>query len=189
MLESFDGVKVGDKLRCVKEHSNISWIKAGDVIEVTGLCYGANDKVGVESGYSYISAIDANCFELVKEKDAVKFDMKTQPWFIHVESEEQFKAVDDWLLVNFGQRVGLASYCGARFLTNASTSGTVYDGVLYGWYAGDICADCKEIKLSFKTTVDLVSLPEAETPDQAEIKRLTKIIEDAQESLTKLSNP
>lgn len=189
MLKSFDGVKVGDKLRCTSEPFDTGSIKVGDVVEVTDIWPGVAGRLGIDTEEACISSINANCFELVKEKDAVKFDMKTQPWFIRIESEEQFKAVDDWLLVNFGQRVDLPYYGGVSFLTNASKSGRIYDEFIYvsdAEYAPD---GCKEIKLSFKTTVDLASLPEVETPEQVEIKRLTKIIEDAQENLAKLSNP
>lgn len=187
MLESFDGVKVGDKLRCVNANPNIIGLKFGDVVEVLDTWSGYNGRIGVDAGDHCISGIHANWFELVKEDD-MKFDMKTQPWFIRIESEEQFKAVGDWLLVNFGKRAEIYYSEYIAFLTNTSTSGTVCNGVLYAVHADDICDGCKEIKLSFKTTVDLVSLPEVETPEQAEIKRLTKIIEDAQESLSKLSN-
>lgn len=115
------------------------------------------------------------------------FNMKTQPWFIRINSQEEFDVVDKWLLDNHGVSLDCRWNGGHMVgLTNTTDSGHAYEDHIM-WYGSDDIGNIREeIKFSFKTVIDSVEFPEVVSEEQKEIERLTKIIEEAQQSLNKL---
>lgn len=115
------------------------------------------------------------------------FNMKTQPWFIRINSQEEFQAVQEWLIENHG--VSLDCRWNGDYmvgLTNTTDSGHTYGDHIM-WHGSDDIGNIREeIKFSFKTVIDSVEFPVVVSEEQKEIQRLTKIIEEAQQSLNKL---
>lgn len=133
-------------------------------------------------------------FEIVEEGKPM-FEMKTMPWYIRVNSEAEFNAAEAWLLENYGKNLGLKYYGYMKALTNAFKDGHVPDGDVM--YVGDISLETylssgkvKEIKLTFKTTVDKVEYPAVESKEQLEkketIEKLERNIEEAKRQIAKL---
>lgn len=174
------GFRVGlfhDVLRFGRESGDRLYLTNAPSIESMRICWNTENQ-GYTSSYS-----DATK-QILGEKNM--FDMKTQPWFILISSQEEFGAVNEWLLDNHGASLECEwnEDCMVG-LTNTTVSGNVVEHVM--WSDLDSIGNAgEEIRFSFKTVVDSVEFPEAVSEEKKEIERLTKIIEDAQKSLNKL---
>ena len=175
------GFRIGlthDILRLGRESGGKLYLTNAPNIENMRICWNTENQ-GYTSSHS-----DATKQILGEEK---MFDMKTQPWFIRINSQEEFGAVNEWLLDNHGASLECEwnEDCMVG-LTNTTVSGYVDDEHIM-WSCLDTIGNVgEEIKFSFKTVVDSVEFPEAVSEEKKEIERLTKIIEDAQKSLNKL---
>lgn len=119
--------------------------------------------------------------ELIKEKEEMKeFNLKTMPWWIKVENEEQSKAVQEWLFEQgMSWDSGDKELCPAAFkyLTNycdeVDDSGFMYFNYLLEQYTPD-----KEIKLSFSLKVQNVEFPLIKTEQEIQLEKLKEQIEE-----------
>lgn len=114
--------------------------------------------------------------EIENRRNKMKeYDMKTNPWFIRINDEEEHAAV-----VEFLKEKGyddIASYrSGINALTNACSDGSGIDGdVMWSSVAGKYLDDVrKEIVVNFKSTlsVDKVVYPDVESPTQQKMREL-----------------
>lgn len=116
----------------------------------------------------------------------MKFDMKTQPWFIRFSSEEEAALVDEWLEENFGEVLD----CYGEFIIGVSNTDNYGNISNYGLYWVDEVALTKtkryEIKLNFKTIVDSVEWPSVKSEKDLKIEELEKTIAEAQKKLQEL---
>lgn len=115
------------------------------------------------------------------------FDMKTQPWFIRINNEEEWDLAQQWLKENFGKACAATySPCYSYFLTNKDDTGYIGDHPMHG--RKESLAETKryEIKLTYKTVIDSVIYPEVETEQQKKIKELKETIRKAQEQIDAL---
>lgn len=187
--------KEGDKFRAIKdfgvvEKGSILVGKEGFTTK-DGLWYAGEGFVNLEN---YLNkGYGSECLELVEE-NKMKFDMKTQAWFINVDSIEQSIAAQQWL---FDQ--GFTWCTGSKtlnkfqigFFTNFlcwNENITIEpSGFMHSTYkTTNTVKGEKEIKLNFKTVVDSVEWPEVETEAQKELAKLQKQIEELSAQAEKL---
>lgn len=131
-------------------------------------------------------------FKLVKEEkeemqfDMKGFDLKAAPWFIRVANEQEYNAVREWV-----KDKGFKFIYSGDWYTGCE--GIIYDaeidgGKVYRLDAEDDINTLHEIKLTFKTVVDSVTLPEVKTEQQKQIEELEKTILLAKQQIETLKN-
>lgn len=115
------------------------------------------------------------------------FDMKTQPWFIKINSQEEFDLVQEWLIENYGSGLGCewTGHIPKEGVTNTTDSGRVCSRVMYYELDG-LRPRAQEIKFNFRKVIDNVELPDVKSEQELDIERLTEIINQAQETLNKM---
>lgn len=154
---------------------------------------------GINSWYNLCDGqegayFDLDCVvKLVKEEkeemqfDMKGFDLKTNPWFIRVNNEQEYNAARDWV-----KSRGLDfKYSGDYFKGLAAISNHLYsdgriDDYIYRCDVEDDLSEYQEIKVTFKTVVDSVTLPEVKTEQQKQIEELEKTILLAQQQIEEL---
>ena len=115
------------------------------------------------------------------------FNIKSDPWFIRVNSKQEFEVIQDWLQENYGCSL-ITSYNPAfEYLTNTSCTGQIEEAfVMHGRGNPLETTSRKEIKLTFKTTIDSVEYPEMETEQEIKMKQLQETIDKAARELKEL---
>jgi len=181
---------IGDKVVCVCR-DEYNWYKVGSEFTIRSdsfIDYEANTVCyRVEEFSDNNIWIQADHFNLVKEEPKQMFNIKTDPWFIRVNSEQEFDAVQDWLEENYGERMRANYGTYMKWLTNTQCDGYVSSKlVMHG--TGDPLKTTprKEIKLTFKTTIDSVQYPAVETEQQIKMKQLQETIDKAARELKEL---
>lgn len=116
-------------------------------------------------------------------QDTTMFDLTKERWFISTPTIEIYQAVVDWLagkglslhkMINKNEPVN-------EYGTEACLCGDfdqLTNGIIYGsldWFQSN--TDYKEIKISFKTAVDLVKYPKHKTAETESSKQM-KALED-----------
>lgn len=130
--------------------------------------------------------------EYIGEKEMNKFDLKTQPWWIRVDKEEESKAAQEWL---FEQGITWAdgsstvyNYPSLSFVSNLWDDGCINEGK-FMWFHGEETPhkSAQEIKLSFETTTKVANViyPEAEELVELNGKKYKK--SDLEAALSKLN--
>ena len=181
---------IGDKVVCVCRNDD-NWYKIGSEFTIRSDSFvdRTDDEVCylVEEFSNNKIWIQGNHFELIKEEPKQMFNIKTDPWFIRVNSEEEFEVIQDWLEENYGCSL-ITSYNPAiEYLTNTSCTGQTEEAfVMHG--AGDPLKKKtrKEIKLTFKTTIYSVEYPVVETEQEIKMKQLQETIDKAARELKEL---
>ena len=115
------------------------------------------------------------------------FNIKADPWFIRVNSKQEFEVIQDWLEENYGC-ILISNYSSAfEYLTNTASDGQVEEAfVMHGQGNPLETTSRKEIKLTFKTTIYSVTFPEVETEQQIKMKQLQETIDKAARELKEL---
>ena len=78
------------------------------------------------------------------------FDLKTTPWVIKINSQEEYEAAEKWLKREFGSSLDLTYYDYIAALTNVDADGYFHGKVLYMTKGADESTTRHEIKLSYK---------------------------------------
>lgn len=163
-----DKFKVGDKVRHIGLWDN--W--PDDSYEITEV-YQRFYSCGHSRSFSKIYE---SYFELVKESEM--FDMKKNPWYIKVNSQEEFNAVQEWLLNNFGDKFA-HHYQKGMCLSNTDYSGERLNKIV--WYIYEPKErDLLEIKFTYKTTIENVQFPVVESERQ---KKKLRELEEQQRKI------
>lgn len=130
--------------------------------------------------------------EYIGEKEMSKFDLKTQPWFIRVSSEEESKAAQVWL---FEQKLTWADgmclvhhYPSLSFISNLWRAGIINQGK-FMWFKEDEDPhkSAKEIKLSFETITKVTNVIFPETKKLVELNGKKYKKSDLEAALSKLN--
>jgi len=180
-------LKVGMRVVAVTDYPENSYYKritCGDFGTVTGsidhLIEVKFDGKGSESIYPWR-------VEPVTEEPKQMFNIKTDPWFIRVNSKQEFEVIQDWLQENYGTCLSSNYYSSMVYLTNSYADGGVReDFVMHGSSDPLEKQALKEIKLTFKTTIDSVTFPEVETEQQIKMKQLQETIDKAAKQIKEL---
>lgn len=117
------------------------------------------------------------------------FDLKTQPWFIRINSPEESKVVQEWLFSNgivWGGGCFEARNLWAQYLTNIDVDGEIRGVIMWCHEDIGIHESAKELKFNFKSVIDSVEYPEYETETQKQLKELEQTIKKAQEQIAQL---
>lgn len=129
--------------------------------------------------------------EYIGEKEMNKFDLKTQPWWIRVNNEEESKATQEWLFeqgmtwCDGGTHIGKTCF---KYLTNYNTDGDFPAGFMWMTLPNEYChTPDKEIKLSFETITKITNVifPEADGLVELNGKKYKK--SDLEAALSKLN--
>lgn len=175
--------KLDDKIECI--NAGYENLTNGKVYTVTG---GTQYWVLTISDRGTDQWFTPTRFKLYEEKEM--FDMKSNPWFIRINSKSEFGAVQAWLKDNFGSAMDSAYASNMKYLTNTSCEGTVYEAYPM-WGSGDPTETFRhEIKLSFvtKTSIGSVEYPEVKSPAQIELEALQEKISELQTQAEKLQS-
>jgi hypothetical protein len=175
--------KIGDTVRCVRsqtvDHMVIDVGYGGTITHVSPC-----GSIAVDNLLSFGSTIcSPDAFQLVEK--APTFNLKTSPWFIRVNNEEEFNIINEWLEINFGARL-LSSYGKhIEYLTNTYLHGDLTHRVMWSTHTSK---GTKEIKITFetKTTIESVEYPETRTQQEVAIEELEATIELAKQQILKL---
>ena len=132
--------------------------------------------------------IQGNHFNLVKEEPKQMFNIKSDPWFIRVNSEQEFEVIQDWLQENYGEKIRANYGTHMKWLTNTQCDGHINSKLLVMHGRGNPLETTsrKEIKLTFKTTIDSVEYPVVESEQQIKMKQLQETIDKAARELKEL---
>jgi hypothetical protein len=120
------------------------------------------------------------------------FDVKNDKWFVRVANKQEAIAAQDWAFsegLSWNGRTTLRhdyhlwDMDGGTAIGSGHCEGSVLGqaGVMYWARSGH-----KEIKLTYKLTVDTVLLPEVESPQQRQIRALEATIAQAAAQIQKL---
>jgi len=93
--------------------------------------------------------IQGNHFNLVKEEPKQMFNIKTDPWFIRVNSEEESKVIQDWLFeqgIMWKHSSTQHKYTEYTFILNVFSEGSIPKRLLRTNEACEIHPTAKEIK-------------------------------------------
>lgn len=174
--------KVGDRIIRTSVHL-FGGVKKGEIYTIKKVLSDSNINLEECPIYSY----DPAYFELYKEEPVKQFDMKTQPWFIRVNNEQEFDLVQEWLKENFGTVPYFGWYPQTKGLTNTNIDGKMYSDYVM-WFCDDknLNQNTNEIKLRFKTTIDSVEWPIVESEKDKKIRELQETIKKAEEQLKEL---
>lgn len=183
-------INIGDKVVCVCRNDD-NWYKIGSEFTIRSDSFvdRTDDKVCylVEEFSNNKIWIQGNHFNLVKEEPKQMFNIKTDPWFIRVNSEEEFEVIQDWLEENYGTWLSSSYYSRMVYLTNSCDDGEVQNSfVMHG--SGDPLEKQarKEIKLTFKTIIDSVEYPVVKSKEQIKIEELQATIDRACQEIKEL---
>ena len=181
---------IGDKVVCVCRNDD-NWYKIGSEFTIRSDSFvdRTDDEVCylVEEFSNNKIWIQGNHFNLVKEEPKQMFNIKTDPWFIRVNSEQEFEAIQDWLQENYGTCLSSKYSSAFEYLTNTLSGGQVEKAfVMHGRGNPLETTSRKEIKLTFKTTIDSVEYPVVETEQQIKMKQLQETIDKAARELKEL---
>lgn len=177
--------KVGAQVLCVNDKGYTN----GYVVK--GAVYTITDKTWNDCDSDEVSIIDVTSFprdfKLYKEKPVKQFDMRTQPWFIRVNNEQEFNLVQEWLEENFGTVPYFGWYPQTKGLTNTNVDGKMYSDYVM-WFCDDknLNQNANEIKVNFKTIIDSVEWPVVESEKDKKIRELEETIKKAQEQIKEL---
>ena len=130
----------------------------------------------------------------VQEKEEMQFDgktfnLKTQPWFIRVNNEEEFEAVNKWVKENAEYELFTPYFDGMVAISNTDDEGDVWVRLMYVKDGSRIVRSnitCHEIKVNFKTVIDSVEFPIVESEQQKKIRELQETIETAKRQIEEL---
>lgn len=115
------------------------------------------------------------------------FNIKTDPWFIRVNSKQEFEVIQDWLQENYGCSLIIPYNPAFEYLTNTSCTGQTEEAfVMHGRGNPLETTSRKEIKLTFKTTIDSVEYPVVKSKEQIKIEELQETIDKAARELKEL---
>lgn len=183
-------LKVGMRVKAVTEYpeNNFKRISVGDFGTVTGFNEHVKDFVRVHFDNGRREEFYDWRVEPVTEEPKQMFNIKTDPWFIRVNSEQEFEVIQDWLEENYGEKIRANYGTHMKWLTNAQCDGYINSKLLVMYGSGEPLATTprKEIKLTFKTTIDSVQYPEMETEQQVKMKQLQETIDKAARELKEL---
>lgn len=166
----------GDKVKRVNsEHIGM---RVGDTATVKNYKGQYNMELNEYSGMH-----DPRNFELVKEENKMKFDMKVNSWIIYVNSKEQFEVVRDWIKTQ-----GIKFEHGEDWQAGMIAVGAAKRRQAYCQriHPDDHINGLKEIVLNFKTIVDSVKWPEVESEARKELAKLQQQIEELSAQAEKL---
>ena len=181
---------IGDKVVCVCRNDD-NWYKIGSEFTIRSDSFvdRTDDEVCylVEEFSNNKIWIQGNHFELIKEEPKQMFNIKTDPWFIRVNSEQEFEVIQDWLEENYGTRLSSSYHSRMVYLTNSYDDGEVQNSFVMHGVGNPLEKNSrKEIKLTFKTTIDSVEYPVVETEQQIKMKQLQETIDKAARELKEL---
>ena len=182
-------LKVGMRVKAVTEYpeNNFKRISVGDFGTVTGFDEHVKDFVRVHFDNGRREEFYDWRVEPVTEEPKQMFNIKTDPWFIRVNSKQEFKVIQDWLQENYGYSLITSYNTSFEYLTNTSCTGQIEEAfVMHGRGNPLETTSRKEIKLTFKTTIDSVQYPEMETEQQVKMKQLQETIDKAARELKEL---
>jgi len=119
-----------------------------------------------------------------------QFNVKKDPWYIVVKNRQESKLVQSWLFEQGLQwKAGGAKHdhLNERVLTN-DNGGDRICHASFGVIEKKKAKGSKELKFSFKQTltIDKVTMPEVESPQQKQIKELEETIRKAAEQIEQL---
>jgi len=183
---------MGDKVVCVCKDED-SWYEIGSEFTIRSapfrdtqdntICYLVKEQ---PNNGVYIQGSQ---FKLTKEEPKQVFNIKTDPWFIRVNSEEESKVIQDWLFeqgIMWKHSSTQHKYTEYTFILNVFSEGSIPKRLLRTNEACEIHPTAKEIKLTFKTTIDSVEYPVVETEQQIKMKQLQETIDKAARELKEL---
>ena len=182
-------LKVGMRVKAVTEYpeNNFKRISVGDFGTVTGFDEYVKDFVHVHFDNGRREEFYDWRVEPVTEEPKQMFNIKTDPWFIRVNSKQEFKVIQDWLQENYGYSLITSYNTSFEYLTNTSCTGQIEEAfVMHGRGNPLETTSRKEIKLTFKTTIDSVEYPVVETEQQIKMKQLQQTIDKAARELKEL---
>ena len=173
--------KVGDKVKCIRgsEYMNLKENHEYEVIATYRTTIQVNKKI------DSCDWCDEYRFEILKGKEQV-FNIKTNPWFIRVNSKEEFEAAKKWLDENFGNYLDTGYETYIVGLSNTDDSGTIQPRVVWMDKNSLKATERYEIKLNFKAVVDSVEYPVIKSERDLKIEELEQSIKEAQERLNEL---
>lgn len=176
--------KVGD--RVIRTGGTVCGVTNGRSYVVTET---GNFSIKVEGLVSWFST---SYFKLYEEEQEMKsnieqFDMKTQPWYIRVNNEEEFNLVQEWLKDNFGKCLNQYFKKNNMLLTNLSSNLGITDEVFWANNMDYVRSlNPKEIKFNLKIVIDSVVFPTVESEKDKQIRELQNTIELAQKQINRL---
>ena len=178
--------KAGDKVKYIGEDFMGLYINTEEVYTVLS-CNAEYLKLK-EIIYSHSYKVENFVHVKVKEEPKQMFNIKTDPWFILVNSKQEFEVIQDWLEENYGEKIRANYGTHMKWLTNTQHDGYINSKLLVMHGAGDPLKTTarKEIKLTFKTTIDSVTFPEVESEQQIKMKQLQETIDKAARELKEL---
>ena len=184
-------LKVGMRVKAVTEYpeNNFKRISVGDFGTVTGFDEYVKDFVHVRFDNGRREEFYDWRVEPVTEEPKQMFNIKTDPWFIRVNSKQESKVIQDWLFeqgIMWGHSPTQHKYTEYTFILNVFSEGSISKRLLRTNEACEIHPTAKEIKLTFKTTIDSVQYPEMETEQQVKMKQLQETIDKAARELKEL---
>ena len=182
-------LKVGMRVKAVTDYpeNNFKRISVGDFGTVTGFDEHVKDFVRVHFDNGRREEFYDWRVEPVTEEPKQMFNIKSDPWFIRVNSEQEFEVIQDWLEENYGCSLITSYNTAFEYLTNTSCTGQIEEAfVMHGRGHPLETTSRKEIKLTFKTTVDSVEYPVVETEHQIKMKQLQETIDKAARELKEL---
>jgi len=183
--------------------------KVGDIVTLNSKVYGdlqgyfrPGVQVKIENLYDnfpcpsdnhYTARLVSNSGKVWRIKDfeieeKQMFNIKTDPWFIRVNSEQEFEVIQDWLEENYGEKLRANYGTHMKWLTNTQCDGYINSKLLVMHGRGHPLETTsrKEIKLTFKTIIDSVTFPEVESEQQVKMKQLQETIDKAARELKEL---
>lgn len=176
--------KVGDKVRLLVDKTQTHWKfgNKGNVFTVVEYTNPDDYMTEYSIERNWLNIFHADIFEIVEE-----FDLKTQPWFIRVNNEQEFNLVQEWLKENFGTVPYFGWYPQTKGLMNTNAEGKMYSDYVM-WFRDDknLNQNANEIKVNFKTIIDSVEWPVVESEKDKKIRELKETIKKASEQLEKL---
>ena len=183
-------LKVGMRVVAVTDYpeNNFKRISVGDFGTVTGFDEYVKDFVHVHFDNGRREEFYDWRVEPVTEEPKQMFNIKSDPWFIRVNSEQEFEVIQDWLEDNYGEKLRANYGTHMKWLTNTQCDGHINSKLLVMHGRGHPLETTsrKEIKLTFKTTIDSVQYPEMETEQQVKMKQLQETIDKAARELKEL---
>lgn len=182
--------QAGDKVKVVSCERKSYWYS--DLVGKEFILLGVDKSFGPyiqeneHFGRSFFSECD---IEIVQEKEQMKseaFNLKTNPWFIRVNGQLEFKLIQEWLKsVNFND-VSCNYHSGIKLLTNIDAAGNIERYAMWGDNVKTKSKQAQEIKVTFKVVIDSVTFPEIKSERDLKIEELEQSIKEAQEHLNTL---
>lgn len=186
VLESVEGFTLGQEIMLYRDDGTNDPLFIGQNSRY-------NNADGKEGAYLDIKFVK----KIVQEKEMKSgaFNLKTNPWFIRVNSKEEFEAAKEWVKSQTGDTYNFFT----DYYSDTAGFSNYYNGKLLGriaWYNNSHVEEAlkesvNEIKLTFKTVIDSVEYPvvkELRSPSERDLKieELEQSIKEAQERLNEL---